>query len=178
MKAVRILGIDPGLVATGWGVIEQRGQAVHFVDCGVITPDAKRTLAQRLGDLHQALQDVIVHYAPQEAAIEETFVTANGASTLKLGQARGALIVTLAAAGLPVSEHAARLVKKSIVGTGSADKHQIAQMVGVLLPAARQALAACRHDAADALAVALCHAHHAPAHLRSTPARDPRITVS
>ena len=161
-QITRIIGIDPGLVSTGWGIIESSGSALKFVDCGTIAPNPKLDLAERLLVLHCDLTRILTLYQPTMAAIEETFVTANGASTLKLGQARGALIVTLAAGGLPVAEYATRLVKKAITGTGTADKHQVTQMVGVLLPAAREALAACKHDAADALAIAICHAGHRP----------------
>lgn len=157
--ATRIIGIDPGLVSTGWGIIDCKGSSLSFVDCGTIAPNAKAPLSERLLELYADLSRIITLYKPTTAAIEETFVTANGASTLKLGQARGALVVTLASHGLPVAEYATRSVKKALVGTGAADKHQVSQMVGVLLPAAREALAACRHDAADALAIAICHAH-------------------
>lgn len=160
MSAARIIGIDPGLVSTGWGIIEHKGSALTFVGCGTIAPNTKLPLGERLAYLHHELNKILTLHQPRSAAIEETFVTQNGASTLKLGQARGALIVTLSAANLSVAEYATRLVKKSIVGTGSADKNQIGQMVGVLLPAAREPLAACKHDAADALAVAITHAHH------------------
>jgi len=156
----RIIGIDPGLVSTGWGIIEHTGSALSFIGCGTIAPKTTLSLGERLAFLHNELNKVIAAHQPSAAAIEETFVTQNGASTLKLGQARGALIVTLAANNLSVAEYATRLVKKSIVGTGSADKNQMGQMVGVLLPAARASLAACKHDAADALAVAITHAHH------------------
>ena len=159
-STARILGIDPGLVSTGWGIIESKGSALSFVDCGTIAPNTKMPLAERLLALHRDLTAIIGNYRPTSAAIEETFVTANGASTLKLGQARGALIVTLSASGLTVAEYATRSVKKAIVGTGTADKHQMGQMVSVLLPAAREALANSKHDAADALAIAICHAHH------------------
>lgn len=159
MTSSRIIGIDPGLVSTGWGIIESKGSSLTFVDCGTIAPNTKARLSERLLALHNDLNRIITLYKPTSAAIEETFVTANGASTLKLGQARGALIVTLASQGLTVAEYATRSVKKAIVGTGAADKHQVSQMVGVLLPAARAALAACKHDAADALAIAICHAH-------------------
>lgn len=159
MTTTRIIGIDPGLVSTGWGIIESKGSALTFVDCGTIAPDTKAPLSERLHALYADLTRIIELYKPTSAAIEETFVTANGASTLKLGQARGALIVTLAAKGLPVAEYATRSVKKALVGTGTADKNQVSQMVGVLMPAARAALAACKHDAADALAIAICHAH-------------------
>ncbi len=157
---MRIIGIDPGLVSTGWGIIESKGSSLSFVDCGTIAPNTKATLSERLLELHRDLLRIIDLYKPTSAAIEETFVTANGASTLKLGQARGVLIVTLSAGGLPVAEYATRVVKKAIVGTGTADKNQMGQMVGVLLPSSREALAACKHDAADALAIAICHAHH------------------
>lgn len=159
MTTTRIIGIDPGLVSTGWGIIESKGSSLTFVDCGTISPNTKAKLSERLLELHADLTRIIELYKPTTAAIEETFVTANGASTLKLGQARGALIVTLAASGLPVAEYATRSVKKALVGTGAADKNQVSQMVGVLMPAARAALAACKHDAADALAIAICHAH-------------------
>lgn len=159
-RTERILGIDPGLVSTGWGIVERCGSSLSFVDCSTIAPESKAPLAERLLTLYADLGRIITLYKPTSAAIEETFVTANGASTLKLGQARGALIVTLASHGLPVAEYATRTVKKALVGTGAADKHQVSQMVGVLLPAARAALAACKHDAADALAIAICHAHH------------------
>ena len=160
MNPHRIIGIDPGLVSTGWGIIESNGSNLRFIACGTINPPVKAPLSERLGFLYHELGKLLVTHQPQTSAIEETFVTANGASTLKLGQARGALIVTLAAANLPVAEYAARLVKKAIVGTGTADKHQMSQMVTVLLPAAREMLAACKHDAADALAIAITHAHH------------------
>lgn len=160
MNISRIIGIDPGLVSTGWGIIESKGSALSFVACGTIAPPTKSALSERLAFLHHELTSILQMHQPQAAAIEETFVTQNGASTLKLGQARGALIVTLATNNLPVAEYATRLVKKAIVGTGTADKNQIGQMVGVLLPAARAPLATCKHDAADALAIAICHAHH------------------
>ena len=158
---MRIIGIDPGLVSTGWGIIESKGSSLIFVDCGTISPNAKLPLSERLVTLHRDLTRIIELYKPTTAAIEETFVTANGASTLKLGQARGALIVTLAAKDLSVAEYATRSVKKALVGTGAADKNQVSQMVGVLMPASREALAACKHDAADALAIAITHAHNA-----------------
>ncbi len=157
---MRIIGVDPGLVSTGWGVIEARGPSLSFVACGTISPKKDLPLSERLLTLHRELTAIIAQHNPTHGALEETFVTANGSSTLKLGQARGALLVTLAAANLPVAEFAAKLVKKSIVGTGTADKHQMGQMVGVLLPASRVSLAACKHDAADALALAICAANH------------------
>lgn len=160
MNTHRIIGIDPGLVSTGWGIIDSQGTSLKFVACGTISPPAKAPLSERLAYLHRELNAILQTHQPDTAAIEETFVTANGASTLKLGQARGALIVTLAATGLAVEEYATRFIKKAVVGTGGADKNQIGQMVGVLLPAAREALAKSKHDAADALAVAITHAHH------------------
>ena len=160
MTPRRIIGVDPGLVSTGWGIIESAGSSLRFVACGTINPSVKLGLAERLLCLHHDLTAIILQHAPTEGALEETFMTANGASTLKLGQARGALMVTLAVAGLRVAEYSTRTVKKAVVGTGTADKHQIGQMIGVLLPAAKESLAACKHDAADALAVAVCHANH------------------
>lgn len=156
---MRILGVDPGLVSAGWGVIELVGTNLKFVACGTIAPKKDLTLSERLLVLHRELTTIIAQHAPTHSALEETFVSVNGASTLKLGQARGALLVTLAAAGLPVAEFSAKVVKKAIVGTGTADKHQMGQMVGVLLPAARESLAACKHDAADALALAITAAN-------------------
>lgn len=156
----RIIGIDPGLVSTGWGIIDAQAGNLKFVACGTINPKASLGLAERLLALHHTLNAVIAEHQPHAAALEETFATANGMSTLKLGQARGALLVTLAANQLAVGEYAAKVVKKALVGTGSADKHQVSQMVGVLLPASREALAACKHDAADALAIAITHANH------------------
>ncbi len=156
----RIIGIDPGLVSTGWGIIDSHSGNLKFVACGTINPSAKLGLAERLLQLHRDLTAVIAQHQPTLGALEETFATANGASTLKLGQARGALLVTLAACGLPVGEYAATVVKKALVGNGRADKHQVSQMVGVLLPAARDPLTACKHDAADALAIAITHASH------------------
>lgn len=156
---MRIIGIDPGLVSAGWGVVDVRGSSLSFVACGTIAPKTTLPLSERLLTLHRELTAIIAQHKPSHGALEETFVTANGASTLKLGQARGALLVTLAAAGLPVAEFSAKVVKKAIVGTGTADKHQMGQMVAVLLPAAREPLAKCKHDAADALALAICAAN-------------------
>lgn len=151
-----ILGIDPGLQRTGWGVIAQNGNALSLVACGVLKSDAEDGLAYRIKLLGDGLHDVIARYKPQESAIEETFVSVNGQSTLKLGQARGALLLTLAQANLPIAEYAATKVKKSIVGAGRAEKNQVAQMVQILLPGCGKFGA----DAMDALAVAICHAHH------------------
>lgn len=158
--AVRILGVDPGLNTTGWGVIEQRGSALTFIACGTITSKAADALSVRLASLAQGLRAVLREHCPHGAAIEETFVNVSGSSTLKLGQARGALLLTLADAGLPVGEYAPTLIKKAVVGVGRAEKAQVAMMVQMLLPAARTALATQKADASDALAVAICHAHH------------------
>jgi crossover junction endodeoxyribonuclease RuvC len=153
---IRIIGIDPGLQRTGWGVIDSAGSRLSHVACGVILSDAKLSLAERLVMLHDGLAEVIATHRPDEAAVEETFVNTNPASTLKLGQARGIGLLVPARAGLPVGEYAANLVKKSVVGSGHADKTQIQAMIRVLLPTANTASA----DAADALAVAITHAHH------------------
>jgi crossover junction endodeoxyribonuclease RuvC len=155
-SSITILGIDPGLQRTGWGVIRQSGNALSLVACGVIKSDNTDDLSVRLYALGLGLSEVIAKYIPDEAAVEETFVSVNGASTLKLGQARGALLLTLAQAKLPICEYAATLVKKSIVGAGRAEKHQVAQMVRILLPGCGEYGA----DAMDALAVAITHAHH------------------
>lgn len=150
-----ILGIDPGLQRTGWGLIASKTNHLSFIACGTIQTNPVLPMAQRLKHLHDNLHTAIVQYAPHEAAIEETFVNKSGSSSLKLGQARGALILTLSLHHLPVFEYSATMVKKSVVGTGHADKTQIGMMVKTLLPAstAKQA------DAADALAIAICHAH-------------------
>jgi crossover junction endodeoxyribonuclease RuvC len=161
--SVRIIGIDPGLRRCGWGVIETLGNRLTYVACGTITPLIDQTLAERLAELHAGLVDLIDRYSPDEAAVEETFVNAGPRSALQLGQARGVALMTPAARGLPVGEYAANLVKKSIVGTGHADKSQVQLMVKTLLPTADFRGA----DAADALAIAICHAHHrSPPRLR------------
>ena len=154
-NAIRILGLDPGLVHTGWGVVSVEGARLSHVAHGVISPNPKLALAERLVVLLDAIEAVIAAHAPHEAAVEETFVTANGASTLKLGQARACSLLAPSRAGLPVAEYAAKFVKKAVVGTGGADKTQIAFMVRRLLPTAGDPTA----DAADALAVAITHAH-------------------
>jgi len=151
-----ILGIDPGLQRTGWGIIISNTNRLSFVDCGTIHTDAELSIAERIKQLHDGLQAAIAKHKPDEAAVEETFVNKSGSSTLKLGQARGGLLLTLSLAGLPVYEYSANLVKKSVVGSGHADKKQVGMMVKVLLPASNAKQA----DAADALAVAICHAHH------------------
>jgi len=152
---MRLLGLDPGLRLTGWGVIDVDGNRLRHLAHGVVKVAADRSLAERLNDLFEGVAAVILAQQPVEAAVEETFVNVNPASTLKLGQARGVVMLAPARAGLPVFEYAANLVKKSVVGTGHADKSQVAMMVGRLLPGADATA-----DAADALAVAICHAHH------------------
>lgn len=151
-----ILGLDPGLGTTGWGVVAAQGNRLTHVANGQISTDAARPLAERLVTLDSALAGIIDRYQPEAAAVEEVFVNANPQSTLKLGQARGVCLLAAARAGLPVSEYAARLVKKAVVGTGRAEKPQVQAMLRILLPGVALAGA----DAADALAVALCHAHH------------------
>ena len=153
---MRLLGLDPGLRVTGWGVVQVRDNRLRFIAAGVVRSTAAASLADRLVQLHAGLADVIAAHAPDEAAVEETFMNTNAASALKLGQARGVAMLAPAAAGLPVAEYAANLIKKSLVGFGHADKRQIQAMVATLLPGAGRQPA----DAADALAVAICHAHH------------------
>ena len=154
-NAIRILGLDPGLRLTGWGIITIDGARLSHVAHGVIKPDNAAPFATRLLTLFDGIMDVIAQYAPQEAAVEETFLNSNAASTLKLGHARAAALIAPAKAGLPVAEYAAKVVKKAVVGTGGADKDQVAFMIARLLPTAGSPTA----DAADALAVAIAHAH-------------------
>ena len=153
---VRIIGIDPGLRRCGWGIIESEGNRLRYVACGTIAPRVDIALAERLTVLHRGLHELIERYRPDEAAVEETFVNAGARSALQLGQARGVALMTPAAMGLVVGEYAANLVKKSVVGTGHAEKTQVQLMVKTLLPSADFKGA----DAADALAIAICHAHH------------------
>jgi len=153
---VRILGLDPGLRHTGWGVIDMTESHLSHVADGVVDSDASREVAQRLLQIFDGIAAVISQHTPEQAAVEETFVNRNPASTLKLGQARGIALLAPAQAGLPVAEYAPNLVKKSVVGSGHAAKEQVAMMVHTLLPGSRATA-----DAADALAVAICHAHHA-----------------
>ncbi|RDJ19874.1 crossover junction endodeoxyribonuclease RuvC [Bosea caraganae] len=154
--AIRILGIDPGLRKTGWGVIASEGTRLSFIGCGCIESDDKLSLAERLKQLHEGIAGVIAAFEPDEAAVEETFINRDPQSALKLGQARGIALVVPAIAGLSVAEYAANLVKKTVVGVGHADKKQVQMMIRVLLPKAETKSA----DAADALAVAICHAQH------------------
>jgi crossover junction endodeoxyribonuclease RuvC len=154
-NAIRILGLDPGLRRTGWGVVAVDGARLSHIAHGVIAPRETLPFAERLLALFEGVSEVIVLHAPHEAAVEETFVTANGSSTLKLGHARAAAMIAPARAGLPVAEYAAKVVKKAVVGAGGADKTQVAFMIARLLPTAGGPVA----DAADALAVAIAHAH-------------------
>ena len=155
MTAIRILGLDPGLRRTGWGVIEIEGARLTHVAHGVIAPKDSLPFAERLLALFVGISEIVTLHAPHEAAVEETFMNNNAASALKLGHARAMALVVPARAGLAVAEYAATVVKKSVVGTGSADKTQVAFMIARLLPKAGPATA----DAADALAVAIAHAH-------------------
>jgi crossover junction endodeoxyribonuclease RuvC len=155
-RLIRILGIDPGLRCTGWGLIESDGNRLIYVACGAVETDERAELCERLVSIHAGLRKVIEEFAPDEAAVEHTFVNTNASATLKLGQARGVAMLVPAQAGLSVAEYAPNLVKKSIVGAGHGDKAQIRMMIGVLLPKADPTT----DDAADALAIAVCHAHH------------------
>jgi crossover junction endodeoxyribonuclease RuvC len=153
---VRILGIDPGLRRTGWGVIEIDGNRLTFVGCGSVEPLESLPLASRLLAIHQGLAAVLGDFQPAEAAVEQTFVNKDGVATLKLGQARGVAMLAPAMSGIPVAEYAPSQVKKAVVGAGHADKAQILMMLKILLPKADPKTP----DAADALAVAITHAHH------------------
>ena len=166
--SIRLIGLDPGLRCSGWGIIEVEGNTLVHIANGVVTSDASASLANRLSQLFAGLTDVISAYQPGEAAVEETFVNKNPSSTLKLGQARGVVMLAPAQLGLPVAEYAANLIKKSLVGNGHADKNQVQAMINVLLPSAKPETA----DAADALAIAICHAHH-----RRTPALVEALNV-
>ncbi|MDA0704572.1 MAG: crossover junction endodeoxyribonuclease RuvC [Proteobacteria bacterium] len=152
-----LLGLDPGLQRTGWGVIASDGVRLGHLANGVVATNPKQALAERLVTLYDGLVEVVSRFEPDEACVEETFVNRNFASALKLGQARGIALLVPAHRGLPVAEYAPNLVKKSVVGAGHADKSQIDAMVRMLLPGCNPA----GPDAADALAVAICHAHHA-----------------
>ena len=153
---IRILGIDPGLRQTGWGVIDCEGSRLVFVACGRVRSSEKHSLAERLREIHDGLREVIARHAPDEAAVEETFVNRDPQSALRLGQARGVALLAPAGAGLAVAEYAANLVKKTVTGAGHAEKQQVQMMIRVLLPKAIADSA----DAADALAVAITHAQH------------------
>jgi len=155
-RPIRIIGIDPGLRRTGWGVVEIAGNRLGFLGCGSVMTNDRDALAARLLAIHDGLMRILDQYRPDEAAVEATFVNKDAAATLKLGQARGIAMVVPAKAGVPVAEYAPNLVKKSIVGAGHGDKARVRMMIGVLLPKADPA----SDDAADALAVAVTHAHH------------------
>ena len=151
-----LLGIDPGLRFTGWGLLESTGNRLRHVADGVIATDSAQSVPERLCVLHHALTALIAQYQPEEAAVEETYVNRNGAATLKLGYARAVALLVPTLAGLTVAEYGAKTVKMAVVGTGGADKDQVEMMVRRLLPGATIK----RADAADDLAVAICHAHH------------------
>ncbi len=153
---VRIIGIDPGLRNTGWGVIEQEGSRLSWVADGSVHSDAEAALPERLLQIHTQLMAVLREFAPQEAAIEETFVNKDARATLKLGQARGVVMLAPAMLGLPIAEYAPNVIKKTVVGVGHAEKDQVKRMVKLLLPRAEMKTA----DSTDALAIAICHAHH------------------
>lgn len=162
-ETIRIVGIDPGLRRTGWGIVETLGNSLRFVASGTVRSDDKAPLAQRLCQLHDGLTEVLHAHRPHEAAVEQTFVNKDATATLKLGQARGIAMLVPARAGLVVAEYAPNAVKKTVIGVGHGDKKQIHMMVKVLLPKS----AFDTDDAADALAIAICHAHHR----QSAPAR-------
>jgi len=155
-RPIRILGIDPGLRRTGWGMVEIAGNRLGFLACGSVTTNDRDSLAARLLTIHDGLMRIVEEFRPDEAAVEATFVNKDAKATLKLGQARGIAMVVPAKAGLVVAEYAPNLVKKSIVGAGHGDKVQVRMMIGVLLPKADPS----SDDAADALAIAVTHAHH------------------
>ncbi|TPW32689.1 crossover junction endodeoxyribonuclease RuvC [Pararhizobium mangrovi] len=154
--AIRIIGIDPGLRNTGWGIVETLGSSLRFVAAGTVHSDGTLDLASRLAQLHDGLAEVVHAQQPFEAAVEKTFVNKDATATLKLGQARGIAMLVPARAGLKVAEYSPNAVKKAVIGVGHGDKKQIHMMVKVLLPKATFDTA----DAADALAIAICHAHH------------------
>ncbi len=153
---VRIIGLDPGLRNTGWGIIESEGSRLIYVADGAVHSDADAALAERLLQIHMQIVSVLREFAPDEAAIEETFVNTDARATLKLGQARGAVMLAPASLGIAVAEYAPNTVKKSVVGAGHAEKQQVKRMVKLLLPKAVMKTV----DSVDALAIAICHAHH------------------
>jgi crossover junction endodeoxyribonuclease RuvC len=155
-ETIRIIGIDPGLRRTGWGVLETLGNSLRFVAAGTVKSDEKADLASRLCQLHDGLAEVLHALTPHEAAVEATFVNKDASATLKLGQARGIAMLVPARAGLRVAEYAPNAVKKAVIGVGHGEKKQIHMMVRVLMPKASFD----SDDAADALAIAICHAHH------------------
>ena len=153
---IRIIGIDPGLRNTGWGIVAAEGVRLSYVADGSVHSDADAPLAERLLQIHGRLLEVLKSFAPDEAAIEETFVNKDARATLKLGQARGVAMLAPASLGIPVSEYAPNVIKKSVVGAGHAEKDQVKHMVRLLLPKAQLNTP----DSTDALAIAICHAHH------------------
>jgi crossover junction endodeoxyribonuclease RuvC len=155
-QPIRILGIDPGLRRTGWGVIETDGNRLVFLGCGSVEPSEGLPLASRLLAIHEGLGTVLGNFKPAEAAVEQTFVNKDGVATLKLGQARGVAMLAPAMFGITVAEYAPNQVKKTVVGAGHADKSQVLVMLKILLPKAEPK----SPDAADALAIAITHAHH------------------
>jgi len=155
-EAIRIIGIDPGLRRTGWGVVETLGNSLRFIAAGTVRSDDKADLASRLCQLHDGLAEILHGHRPHEAAVEQTFVNKDASATLKLGQARGIAMLVPAHAGLRVAEYAPNAVKKAVIGVGHGEKAQIHMMVKVLMPKA----VFDTDDAADALAIAICHAHH------------------
>lgn len=154
--SIRIIGIDPGLRRTGWGVVESDGVRLSYVASGLVTSDGEESLGYRLRELYEGLSSVIAAFQPAEAAVEETFVNENAKATLKLGQARGIAMLAPAMKGLKVAEYTPNLIKKTVTGAGHAEKRQIQAMVGFLLPKAKFDST----DEADALAIAICHANH------------------
>ena len=162
IHTARLMGIDPGLRFTGWGVIDVSGNRLRHVADGVIATDSADSVPSRLKTLHDALVMLFEQHRPDEAAVEETYVNRNGAATLKLGYARGVALLAPALVGFPIGEYGAMTVKLAVVGTGGASKDQVGMMVRRLLPGATLR----RADAADALAVAICHAHHRASRLR------------
>jgi crossover junction endodeoxyribonuclease RuvC len=154
--AIRIIGIDPGLRRTGWGIVESDGVRLSYVASGLLTSDGDDELAYRLRELYDGLSSVIASFKPHEAAIEETFVNKDARATLKLGQARGMALLAPARHGLRIAEYPPNVVKKAVVGAGHAEKKQVQVMIGFLLPKAIFESA----DEADALAIAICHANY------------------
>jgi crossover junction endodeoxyribonuclease RuvC len=168
-QSVRIIGLDPGLRHTGWGMVEATGNRLRHLGDGVVSTDDTLPVAERLVQLHRALTELLATWTPDEAAVEETYVNKNPGAALKLGQARGVVLLAPALSGIPVREYGAMLVKQSVVGTGAASKDQVQAMVRRLLPGCLLK----RSDAADALAVGICHAHHRATRLAWAKGRVP-----
>lgn len=152
----RVLGIDPGLRFTGWGIVDYDGPSLRFIASGVLSTASEQALPRRLKILHDGLTELLERYQPHEAAVEETYFNSNAAASLKLGYARAIALLAPALADIPVAEYAAKTVKKAVSGSGGADKRQVGAMVSRLIPGST----ASRADAADALAIAICHAYH------------------